>query len=145
MIAAREQAMGRFSVEIELANNLDLKLAKTGHLPADQVRRARMRGVVDTGATRLVIPEALATQLGFERVGEASVRYADGRTETRPLVGDIHLTYAGRSSVFNAVVEPARVSALIGAIVLEDLDLVPDCSRQTLEPRDPRHIISEAE
>jgi hypothetical protein len=47
--------------------------------------------------------------------------------------------------VFNAVVEPDRDSALIGAIVLEDLDFTIDCTRQTLAPRDPKQIISEIE
>ena len=85
-----------------------------------------MRAVVDAGATRLVLPAAVAEQLGLTPSGEVDVRYADGRSERRPLVGDIHLSYIGRSGLFNAIVEPQRQSALIGAIVLEDLDLIPD-------------------
>ena len=42
-------------------------------------------------------------------------------------------------------VEPGRESALIGAIVLEDLDFLVDCAGQRLVPRDPKHIISEVE
>jgi hypothetical protein len=49
----------------------------------------------------------------------------------------------GRSSVFTAVVEPGRTDALVGAIVLEELDYVPDCTRQALVPRDPRGLIAE--
>jgi hypothetical protein len=56
------------------------------------------------------------------------------------LAGGIYLTYAGRSSVFNGIVEPQREPALVGAIVLEDLDLVVDGSWQTLVPRDPKQI-----
>jgi predicted aspartyl protease len=144
-IAEKDNSMGRFSVEVELANYKDLNRAEDGRLSRDQVRRTRVRGVVDTGATRLVIPEGLAQQLGLNQTGEVSVRCADGRKENRPLVGGIQLTYGGRSSVFNAIVEPQRESALIGAIVLEDLDLIPDCARQTLVPRDPKQIISEVE
>ena len=44
-----------------------------------------------------------------------------------------------------STVEPDRDSALIGAIVLEELDLVVDCVTEMLCPRDPRHIISEIE
>jgi hypothetical protein len=51
----------------------------------------------------------------------------------------------GRSSVFKAIVEPDRTEALIGAIVLEDLDLIVDCTRQKLVPRDPGGIITEVE
>ncbi len=145
MVATKDADMGRFSVDLELANNRDLDLASAGHLPAASVRRARVRGVVDTGATRLVLPESVALTLGLETVGDVAVRYADGRTAQRPMVGGIHLTCVGRSSIFNAIVEPARDSALIGAIVMEDLDLIADCSRQALVPRDPRQIISEIE
>ncbi len=100
---------------------------------------------MDSGATRLVIPESVANRLGVEVSGSAKVRYADGRTAERPIAHHIHLTYAGRDSVFTAVVEPERDSALIGAIVLEELDFVVDCSGQRLVPRDPKQIVSELE
>jgi hypothetical protein len=50
----------------------------------------------------------------------------------------------GRDGVFTAVVEPKRRTALIGAIVLEDLDFLVDCTQQ-LVPRDPRFVVSEVE
>ena len=46
---------------------------------------------------------------------------------------------------FSAIIEPKRDTALIGAIVLEELDLVADCVTQTVHPRDPRGIVSEIE
>jgi hypothetical protein len=49
----------------------------------------------------------------------------------------------GRSSVFTAVVEPGRADALIGAIVLEELDFVPVCTRQALLPGDPLGMIAD--
>ena len=54
------------------------------------------------------------------------------------------MTYAGRDGVYNAVVEPSTESVLIGAIVMEDLDLIVDCVAQRLLPRDPKQITSEA-
>ena len=105
----------------------------------------RIRGVVDSGASRLVIPASVAQQLGLELSGEASVRYADGHTAERSIARRVHLSYGGRDSIFNAIVEPARESVLIGAIVLEDLDFLVDSTRQRLVPRDPKQIISEIE
>ena len=137
--------MGRFSVEVELVNNEDLIDAKRGHIPVGQVRRTRISGVVDSGASRLVIPESVARHLGLEIAGTAKVRYADGRTEERPVAKNISLTYGGREGIFSAIVEPARDSALIGAIVMEELDFLIDCERQQLVPRDPNQIVSEAE
>jgi predicted aspartyl protease len=105
----------------------------------------RVRGIVDSGATRLVIPESVAQQLGAEISGSAKVRYADGRSADRSIARRIHLAYGGRESVFNAIVEPGRESVLIGAIVLEELDFIEDCTAQRLVPRDPKQIISEVE
>ena len=114
-------------------------------LAPDKVRRARLSGVVDTGATRLVLPESIATALGLIERGETNVKYADGRRATKKIVGEVELEFAGRRGVFSAVVEPNRTDALIGAIVMEELDLVPDCSTQTLRPRDPNEILTELE
>jgi predicted aspartyl protease len=137
--------MGRFSVDVELSNHEDHYRAKAGLISPDQVRRVRIRGVVDSGAARLVIPETVAKQLGLDSSGIAKVRYADGHTAERAIARDVHLSYGGRESVFNAIVEPGRESALIGAIVLEDLDFVVDCIGQCLTPRDSNQIISEVE
>jgi predicted aspartyl protease len=137
--------MGRVTAEITLANNEDVVLADRGALARDQVRQTQLQGVVDTGATRLVVPDGIVAQLGLAAAGQATVRYADQRTATRPMVKNVWLKLLGRESVFNAIVEPGRTTALVGAIVLEDLDLVVDCTTQTLHPRDPNRIVSEVE
>ena len=135
--------VGRFSVEFEVANHEDVVQAKKGHIPHEQVRRARISGVVDTGATRLVLPASVVSSLGLPESGQVTVRLADGRREKKTIVSDAQVEIQGRSSVFTAVVEPGRSDALIGAIVLEELDFVPGCSAQALVPRDPRGIFAE--
>ncbi len=145
MTTIKEPTMGRFSVEVELANHEDQIRAKAGLISAQQVRSVHIRGIVDSGAARLVIPASIAQQLGLETSSSTSVRYADGHTAQRSIVKDVHLAYGGRESVFNAIVEPDRDSALIGAIVLEDLDFLVDCTGQRLVPRDPKQIITEVE
>lgn len=137
--------MGRFSVEVELANNDDVARARAGDISPEQVRRMPVRGVVDSGATRLVIPQSVADGLGLTRSGQAGVRFADGRVATRDVAIGLELTYIGRSNVFDAIIEPGRQDALIGAIVMEALDLIIDCAHQSLVPRDPDRIISEIE
>ncbi|MBI3410110.1 MAG: clan AA aspartic protease [Planctomycetes bacterium] len=137
--------VGRFKVEVELANNEDMILARRGDLDPDKVRRLKIQGVVDSGATRLVLPQNAAKKLGLSSTEKVKVRYADRRSATRPLVEGVYLELMGRHSVFNAMVEPKRDTALIGAIVLEDLDFLVDCTKQRLYPRDPNMIVSEAE
>jgi predicted aspartyl protease len=135
--------VGRFSVEFEVANHEDVVQAKKGFLPPEQVRRDRISGVVDTGASRFVLPASVVAALGLPETGQITVRFADGRREPKTVVGDVQLEIQGRSSVFTAVVEPGRADALIGVIVLEELDFVPDCTRGVLLPRDPHGLFAE--
>ncbi|MGH7226010.1 MAG: aspartyl protease family protein, partial [Gemmataceae bacterium] len=67
------------------------------------------------------------------------------RKKRRRVVDQVEVELLGRRGTFKAIVEPARADALIGAIVLEDLDLLVDCRTQTLQPRDPKQIIAEIE
>jgi len=137
--------MGRFAVEFDVANNKDLGAADLGLLEPAKVRRLKIKGVVDSGATRLVLPEKVVKQLGLTTRSRVKVNYANNEKATRDLVMDVHVKILGRPGVFTAVVEPKRDSALIGAIVLEDLDFLVDCTNQKLVPRDPRFVVSEIE
>jgi hypothetical protein len=88
----------------------------------------------------LVLPESAVRQLGLPRAGDVNVRYADNHTARRETVKGVLLTHANRDGVFDALVEPGRDSALIGAIVMETLDLVIDPGRQALVPTDPDRL-----
>ncbi len=137
--------VGRFSVEFEIANSEDLVRAKDGTLPRDQVRRLRITGVVDPGAATLVLPQAVVKQLGLPLGDKNQVRYADGRRAQRREAEAAYVELLGRHDTFKALVEPKRTTALIGAMVLESLDLLVDCRRQRLVPRDPHGAIHEIE
>jgi predicted aspartyl protease len=144
-VAKGAEGVGRFSVDVELANYRDIVRADDDVLPADQVRRLTVPALVDSGATRLVLPKAVVEQLGMRLGKKIKVRYADGRTAQRQVAEGVFLKLLGRHSTFTAIVEPKRTTALIGAIVLEDLDLLVDCQRQRLVPRDPRGEVFEIE
>ena len=137
--------MGRFSVEIEVANNFDLMDVQRGRLKPEQVRRVKIPGVVDSGATRFVLPKKVVEQLGLPLGDKVKVLYADKRRALRHTVGNVWLKMLNRHDVFTALVEPKRDTALIGAIVLETLDYLVDCVAQKVVPRDPKYIVSEIE
>jgi predicted aspartyl protease len=137
--------MGRFSVEFEVANYGDLILAQRGLLPAEKVRRQTIAGVVDSGAAKLVLPQTVVKQLGLPLSDAIKVRYADGRTARRREAEGVYLELLGRHGTFTAIVEPKRTTALVGAIVLEDLDLLVDCQKQRVVPRDPAGALFEIE
>jgi predicted aspartyl protease len=137
--------MGRFTVKLSLANYIDVIRAESGDIPQSDIRRCEVEGIVDTGAAQLVLPSEAADALGLQEAWRAKVTYADGHTQQRPVVKNVWLSLQGRDSVFSAVVEPNRKTALIGAIVMEALDLVVDCVTQQLHPRDPKMMLTEIE
>jgi len=139
------KTMGKFNVEFEVTNYVDLGMAQRGLLAADKVRRQTVTGVVDPGAAMLVLPQSVVKELGLRLKGKTRVRYADHRSKERWEAEGAHVQLLGRSDTFSAVVEPKRPAALIGATVLEALDLLVDCRRQRLVPRDPRGTLFEIE
>ncbi len=81
----------------------------------------------------------------MQMTNKVRVRYADGRSAKRTLAQGAFVTLLGRDGIFTAIVEPNRKDALIGAIVLEDLDLLVDYTHQRLVPRDPKIAVYEIE
>lgn len=145
MIRQKDKKMGRVTAEVVLTNYQDMILADAEVLPREKIRTVRVRGIVDTGATRLVLPKSIVEQLGLTLNEKVKVRYADERRAERYMVRNVWVQLLGRQSHFDAIVEPKRKEILIGAIVLEDLDLLVDCTTQQLHPRDPKQIVSEIE
>jgi predicted aspartyl protease len=139
------EKVGRFAIQCEVANFGDILNVRDGLLAPEKVRRSTVAGVVDSGATHVVLPLSVAKRLGLRSTGKVKVRYADGRTGTRDRVEGIYLELLGRHGAFSAVVEPHRRTVLLGAIVLEELDLLIDCTHRRLIPRDPRYVITEIE
>jgi predicted aspartyl protease len=111
---------------MEFVNNDAMALARRGMLPADRVRRETIEGIVDSGAAKLVLPQALVKKLGLAVTGKIRVRNAGDRTRLRGEAEGARVELLGRHEVFAAIVEQDRKNALIGAIVLEDLDLLVD-------------------
>lgn len=137
--------MGKIVVEFDISNYRDVVACNMGAMQPDQVRRAKLKGVVDTGAGLLVLPSKIVKQLGLIATERVKVRFADGRRGTRGIVDDVYFEFQGRHGTFKAVVEQNREDALIGVIVLETLDFLPDCNRQCLVPRDPNFMMTEIE
>ena len=132
--------VGRVTIDIVLTNNEDMVFAKRGALAPEKVRKVHAKGIVDTGANQMVLPKSIADELGLPIHGTATVRYADNRAASRAIVKQLSVEVCGREGTFRAIVEPDRDTVLIGVIVLEDLDLIVDPSRETLLPRDPEHF-----
>ena len=130
-------------MHLDLANNTELQSASLGNMPMSSVRMAEVEGWVDTGAAHLVLPKTIVDRLGLPVAGQTKATLADGTVRIRDYVKQVWLSMGGRDGVFKAIVEPNREDALIGAIVLEDLDMVADPVTGQCIPRHPDVMIAE--
>ncbi len=127
--------MDEIAVDITLENAFDRELQRRGHLSDEQVRHLTIKALVDTDAVMLVLPQDVVDKLGLEAHRIAIARYADERTEERPIAEIVTLTIGDRPMTTECIVGPPLSEALIGQIILERLDLLANCVNQTLIPR----------
>ena len=102
-----------------------------------ELRPVEVSALADTGALMLCIPEHLVLQLQLEQESIREVTVADGRVMRVPYVGPVRVAYQGRSCFVGALVLGDAV--LLGAVPMEDMDLIMHPARQRLEadPRSP--------
>jgi len=124
--------VGQIHVPITLRNTREEVLAQLGHLTPGPVHTLDTEALVDTGALHLVLPHALADQLALVRLRVQAVTMADGRDGDYPQTEPVTIELLGRSFALSALVMGATV--LLGAMVLEGLDLAVDPARQVLMP-----------
>lgn len=124
--------MGKVTTAITVTNLVDEILAARGFISNSQVRSLIVDNVlVDTGATRLCLPEEIISQLGLTLQGEADVKLAVGLKKVWIFQG-LKISVKGREGTFNRVELPAGENPLLGLIPLEDLGLEPDLKNQQL-------------
>ena len=129
--------MGLSYAELDLANYDDIAAARAGHIPLEEVRRMKARFLADSGAVMLAINDDIASQLGLAKVEERIAEMADGSTVTLPVVGPLEVRFGNRLSFVTAMVLPNGAEPLLGAIPMEDMDLV-------IEPKSQQVIINPA-
>lgn len=100
--------------------------------------------LADSGAVHLCIPEHLAIQLQLAELERREVMLADGRRRSVPYVGPVEVRFRNRRCFTGAMVLGTEV--LLGAIPMEDMDLVLKPQLQSLEvnpesPNIPKSLV----
>jgi clan AA aspartic protease len=124
--------MGLTYADITLANGTDADLAQTGRIEKDAVRKVGVSALVDSGAYLLTIDESIKTQLGLNVKEMREIELADGSRSECEIVGPVDLHFQNRSTTCRALVLPGATEVLLGAIPLEDLDVLLDPKTQQL-------------
>ena len=124
--------MGQVHVQVILTNYREAVLARLGQLDASQVHRYETEALIDTGATRSVLPPAVAERLDLIRLDHIEAQYANGTFEEVDLSEVFTIELLGRRANEDAMIMGAHI--LLGVTVLEKLDLMVDCNRHRLIP-----------
>jgi len=125
--------MGYVYAEIELGNP-----------SRPDLKRVRVRAIADTGAMMLSIPEHIALQLQLKSDRVREVTAADAKKHVVPYVGPIEVVFENRNCYVGAIVLGDEV--LLGAVPMEDMDLVISPSQRTVvvNPESPNipHVLA---
>ena len=128
--------MGNVYAEITLKNVSDIVMARRGHLEENSVRETTINVLVDTGAWTLIINEAVREELGLDVREDDWATMANGVTEKVKKVDPVEIHWKGRTMTCQPVLIPGADEVLLGAIPLEDMDLLVDPKNQELVIRD---------
>lgn len=124
--------MGLTYADVELINAGDIEMARRYIISDDEIKRIHVNILVDTGSYNLCINETIQSQLDLPFLEKRKGQLADGSIHEYDLVGPIVLKFKNRQTVCNALVLSGDNEPLLGAIPLEDMDVLIHPLRQEL-------------
>jgi clan AA aspartic protease len=130
--------MGLVYAEIDLANGGDTYLFRQGLLEEKDIKQTIVTALVDSGAYMLSINENIKNQLDLPLIENQFVTLADETTIEVEIVGPVEVRFENRSTTVRALVLPGNAEVLLGAIPMEDMDVLID-PRQRKLVVNPKH------
>jgi clan AA aspartic protease len=135
--------MGLVYAEVEIINGGDLELARCGFMDKDEIKRIFTTLLVDTGSYMLAINESIQHQLQLPVVEKKRAIMADGTIVVCDVVAPVEIRFKNRRSSCSAMVLPGNAEPLLGAIPMEDMDVLIHPLRQELivNPEHPDYAL----
>lgn len=124
--------MGLIYADIEIINAGDLELARRHYIGEEEVKRINVSALVDTGSYMLCINESIQSQMNFPVMEQRTGELANGELVKYDVVGQVELRFKNRRTQCNAMILPGNSEVLLGAMPLEDMDVLIHPLRQEL-------------
>jgi hypothetical protein len=98
--------------------------------------------LVDSRAYKMAINEEAMMQLGLKPKEKRSVSLADGSVTELPVVTPIFVKFENRSATCSAMVLPGSTEMLLGAIPMEEMDVLihPNQNKLIVNPAHPNIV-----
>ena len=134
--------MGLVYAEIELINGGDLELARRNMLDPEDIKRMSVEMLVDSGSYYMCINETVKEQLDLSVIEKRKGQLANGQIVEYDVVGPIEVKFKNRRCHVDAMVLPGDSEMLLGAIPMEDMDVLIHPLRQELvvNPEHPYYV-----
>ncbi len=131
--------MGLVYADITLINGDDLVLARKHIIGQEEIRQMHVNMLVDTGSYNLCINEIIQSQLQFPVVEKRKGETADERVIECDVVDNVQVRFKNRATTCRAMVLPGNCEPLLGAIPLEDMDVIihPQSQQLLVNPEHP--------
>jgi len=111
---------------------------RQGLIEETEIKQTTITALVDSGAFMLSINENIKTQLNLPLIENQFVTLADESTIEVEIVGPVEVKFENRSTTVRALVLPGDAEVLLGAIPMEDMDVLIDPRQQKLVVN-PKH------
>ena len=128
----KKEGMGLIYADIELINPFDMELARRHYIGSEEIKRMHINILVDTGSYMLAINENIQQILQLPVIDKRKARMADDSVLMCDVVGPVELRFKNRTAICSAMVLPDDSEPLLGAIPLEELDVVINPLKQEL-------------
>jgi clan AA aspartic protease len=116
--------MGLVYANIEIINGGDLEMVRRNMMDIEEVKRLNVNILVDSGSYMLCINESIQEQLELPVVDTKKAQTADNRIIDCPVVDNIQIRFKNRQWSGRAMVLPGDAEPLLGAIPLEEMDVM---------------------
>ncbi len=124
--------MGLVYADITLINGEDLILAKRHIIGEEEVKQMTVRMLADSGAYMMAINENIQEQLQLPFIQKRKAQMANGTIEEYDVVGPLEVRFKNRRCMIDAMVLRGDNEPLLGAIPIEDMDVLIHPLRQEL-------------
>jgi len=135
--------MGLVYADIELINSADVEMARRHIIGEEEIKRIRLSMLADSGAYMMAINENIQSQIELPFIEKRKAVMADGSVQEFEVVGPVMVKFANRTAVCNAFVLDGNSEPLLGAIPMEEMDVLIHPLRQELivNPEHPNYAV----
>ena len=125
--------MGLIYADLELVSAEDMALERKGYINKEDIKKENVTALVDSGAYMMCVNEHIKAQLDLPVVDTMETELADGSLQVLEVVGPLVINFKNRTTSCNAAVLPGESEVLLGAIPMQDMDVVLVPKLQTID------------